>query len=126
METLTVDRTLQLLREAVAEKGPDFVYKDLSGTPADSFAECRYVHGDEPGCLVGNVLFRHGIPLVRMQDFEGEGAGRVVRELVDTYESPAPSVLVAAQETQDSGGTWGEALDNAERAARQYAEQVAA
>lgn len=38
-ERLSYDRTVELLRELIAEKGEDFIYRD----PADYGADCFYV-----------------------------------------------------------------------------------
>lgn len=51
-----VKRVLDTLDAVVEEFGPDYKY---NGTEI----YCLYVHGDKPGCLAGQVLYRLGASL---------------------------------------------------------------
>jgi hypothetical protein len=114
---------LETLRTVVAER-PDYVY----AAPADqddTRASCFYVHGAgedaQPGCLVGHVLYRHGVSLDDLAAHEGAGAHDVTTALVDLMGEPDAvretlGALLEAQGQQDDGATWGEALAEATRA----------
>jgi hypothetical protein len=114
MITLTLERTKQLLAEAVAEKGAEYVYVNRDGDPADGdvSVSCHYVHGDQPGCIVGWVLYRAGVGLADLSEYEGRGAEDPVEGLM---EAPAEvrKLLNWAQDYQDQGTPWGEAVRRA-------------
>lgn len=128
---------LDLMAEAVAEKGEDYVYSS-----GDS-RNCAYVHGyktieqpneygqDEsvtvqdgpltPGCLVGNVLHRAGIPLELFEELginedcpADEALSRLAEQGHLKYTTEAMYALLGAQQLQDRNNTWGVALKNAE------------
>lgn len=85
MIALTLERTKQLLAEAVAERGEEYVYKNERGQDG-TFGDCAYVHGSpsgghSPGCIVGLVLHKAGVPLERLARHEGTPANRLVSEL---------------------------------------------
>lgn len=120
----TEDDALATLREAVAEKGADYIYTTPEGVQANGNVVCSYVHnGGEPGCIVGNVLHRWGVGLDALLRIEGSTAtilgsgvwhdGRTERYL----SRPVAGVLVAAQRAQDRGEPWGMALALAEEEA---------
>lgn len=108
----------RVLAEVVAER-PDHVYAEPVPAPM-SMTSCYYVHGAEddrtPGCLVGHVLNRLGVPLDTLQQHEGESASDVAaRTLIITGHPDETSavyrVLDDAQSWQDLGETWGRALE---------------
>jgi hypothetical protein len=113
---------MDTLRAVVAER-PEHVYNapDHMRTE-DNGNECFYVHVDrhgenpEPGCLVGCVLNRLGVPLASLARWEHFGvnamAGAVVEASVDVVQ-----VLAIAQDAQDNGATWERALAAAEHGA---------
>lgn len=103
----TAEAVEAVLRDVVAER-PNFVYEP----PDDSPGDCKYVHGNAPGCLVGHVLHRMGVPLAELSAHEGESAGDVLRVLTDADE-PAVNTLDTAQCVQDDGGYWSAALAEA-------------
>jgi hypothetical protein len=108
-ELLSYDRTVELLHEVIAEKGENFVYRE----PGDSDA-CLYAHGDEPGCLVGQVLFRAGVPMEDIAALD-KAASTDVASLAAEFERWMPrsavDLLSDAQNQQDGGATWGYALE---------------
>lgn len=99
--------------EKVAGENPDFIY-DASETG------CKYVKDSNPSCLVGQALFRLGVPidLLKMYDgFADSGAGTVLYE--DLYERDDPDAVgkcAVAQNEQDSGASWGTAVHRAKKA----------
>ena len=112
---------LVALQQAVEERGANFKYRDLFGE-----GDCRYVIDGEPACLVGEVLVGLGTPIgafAMMSPGERSGdintvrigaASRVLESggLVE-FSIDALNLLAAAQDFQDHGQTWGEALDAA-------------
>lgn len=125
----TVEETLETLRAVVSEKGPDYVYhaKDGHPFPDDVPIKCMYAHGDVPGCIVGHVLHRWGVPLEAFQSVEGISASAAVANFFPynfmtlDQVNAVSRVLGSAQRQQDNGRTWGEALTAAEYTAREYA-----
>jgi hypothetical protein len=105
---------LDLLTKIVSEQGEDFIYQPLPGTDG----QCQYVHGDQPRCLVGHVLFRLGVPLDALRELDdGTGANIGVVDLAWALNLDMPAeaqnALSAAQDRQDGGETWGVALQAA-------------
>lgn len=104
---------LETLREVVAGR-EEFVYE----TPGND-GRCYYVHysadgNKAPGCLVGHVLHRLGGSLTGMEsaEFEEPSGASSAAGIQLTYRSEL--ALAMAQEAQDSGLPWGEALSEAE------------
>lgn len=123
---LTLEKAKSMVDEAIRDKGSDFVYKRMPGM------DCKYVHEGqvwdpdveeyvrdesvyEPGCIVGYVLHKAGIPLAAMQNSEGNNAeellDRLERAGLLTVESEASEFLNNVQDLQDSGNSWGSARD---------------
>lgn len=115
MRTVDVDEVIALLERAVAERGEDFTYCYVAWA-------CKYSHGDEPGCIVGHVLYYLGIPLEDMSSIEHQTVtSELVAPLLRSHDivltDTAAWVLRCAQSVQDGLSTWGEALDAARQAA---------
>jgi hypothetical protein len=113
---ITDDDVIRTLREVVAER-PDYVYERPAhmhgGLPS-----CLYVHyteaGErEPGCIVGQVLHRLGVPLETLERHEGHTAAYVATDAVGSMSDDIARILDTAQYRQDEGKTWGEALADA-------------
>jgi len=122
-ELPSVDDVLASLERAVEKKGADYVYTLPNGTRAGEvdpdtniLAGCLYVHGNEPGCIVGHVLHDWGVSLDQLRSYEQDTAETVIQHLmaskdivVDQYD-PVVEVLRTVQTYQDNGETWGEAV----------------
>ncbi|MFF1597704.1 hypothetical protein ACFVYV_09430 [Streptomyces mirabilis] len=119
---VTAETVLKTLREVVAER-PEHVYESPDNAPKSNVS-CYYVHGyadgvQVPGCVVGHVLNRLGVPLSELRLHEGESAYTLVGKLLrvldpeDQYEVEA--VLSEVQYNQDGGQPWGRALEIATR-----------
>lgn len=130
--TTVVDeaKAIELLERAVEEKGSDYV------DPRSSTTGCEYAdEKGQPLCIVGHVLSYLGVDL-RPVVFESAYGGPEERlwgddfsaaELYGSSEkaplgdieftSEATYVLSEAQNYQDSGKSWGEALGAAQGAA---------
>lgn len=119
---LTPERAFELLREVVAEYGAEHVYnkqRALDGRPV-----CRYVHGDEPGCIAGQVYHRAGLSLGQLSSLEGKTAK--FEGFYDMGVEPkAAHLLREAQVLQDQGYTWGAALAAGARYYARYLGEVA-
>lgn len=116
-------QVLDTLRAVVNEQ-PENVYEKPAEYAEDaelSGIDCFYVHpGNTCGCLIGVVYNRLGVPLDVLKEHEGRTASQVGR---DVLRLPQDTVikretllyaLDAAQAEQDSGATWGRALQQAE------------
>lgn len=114
-------KALELLRAAVATRGPDYVYKPPSS------GHCVYVADGKPSCVVGVALAIHGVPIAQLQKLDGQEKGGTSAAGLDSHLSfvnrEAASVLGAAQAVQDEAYidqlfdptcTWGAALIAAE------------
>lgn len=110
VEPLTLDRAVELAREVVAEKGADFVYEEEEGAWGG-----LYVHaGDKPGCLVGHILLRHGVPVETLKNYNSMGIAWVADE-TGVAAAEATNFLESVQGDQDDGHSWGKAVDEAAR-----------
>lgn len=137
---LTRELAIELLGQAVAEKGEDYVYAN-----EEQPGSCTYVHGYRdvtvmetefnveetetiqvapltPGCLVGNALHRFGVPLEAFAELGLNDDTPVATALSDleahgylTYTRGAQIVLSVAQNNQDQGCTWGASVETAVR-----------
>lgn len=108
----------RVLHEVVTER-PDHLYESPENPP-NPMTVCYYVHSETgtavPGCLVGHVLNRLGVPLATLEQHEGESAADVAALTLEISGHPddtaeAYRVLDDAQTFQDMGRTWGRALE---------------
>ena len=98
----------------VAAEQPDYVYSE---------EPCQYQHDGKPSCIVGHALHRLGVPIEALEalDDAQEGGG-VPASGLPSYlpilvEEGSRSALIAlgeAQEAQDDGIPWGEAVGGVE------------
>lgn len=126
--SLTLPAVREAMKAVVAERGEDYDYKA-------HHSACRYTQWVEPaegpatqvpGCLVGAVLNRLGVPLTEMDHWNDSAADDLLHNLrevddIDYADAEAAEwvgvYLGVAQEVQDHGGsghTWGDALRVAE------------
>lgn len=114
MDALTANDELfvKALREVAAEAGPDYTYPDewreQAGEGEDG-GQCRYVVNGQPACLIGRALAALGVPVAALENVEGSAAWAALGELHPTS-APVGDAANLAQERQDTGATWGEAL----------------
>lgn len=122
--TVPAAKVLETLK-AVASEHPDYVYAAPAEMTAGRVLTCFYVHetdGDQdaPGCLIGRVLHELGVPLASLSSYEGTGAYSVAALVLDITGQPDEiagtiRALATAQDAQDNGATWGDALAEATR-----------
>lgn len=115
MIKVSAERVIEVLREVVAER-PDYVYSAPEGRRAHG-ATCFYVHGEGtdavPGCVVGVVLNRLGVPLEDLAEYEGDTAQHMATRFLTTPLSAA-DVLRRVQIEQDQGASWATALSHSD------------
>lgn len=110
-------RALELVDQAIEEKGEDYVYTNDRGQTAhkDTIIKCSNWHEIDgkmvPGCIVGDALHRGGVKLTQMN--KSMAAGDLVEALLsDEIAHVTDKVmmfLAYIQNAQDRGNTWGEA-----------------
>jgi hypothetical protein len=121
--TVSAETLIQTIRE-VADDDPERVYKapDHMGR-APGGVNCYYVHtsadGWQAGCLIGKALNRLGVPLEVLRANEGKSAGLVINRLINLTGSfaetqSANTFASVAQDCQDQGSPWREAVHTAE------------
>lgn len=134
---ITADQAIEGLRLAVAERGHGYIDPGAEGGRDD----CRYVvldeAGDMPGCIAGTALFKVGVPLSELRQWEGNTVDSMI-PAVKTWPTTgygnmtdadgfltreAGSVLMKAQSIQDAGAPWGAALGAAEAKYREIKEE---
>lgn len=127
MLNLDLKKAQELVAEAIAEKGEDYVYEKVGAF------SCLYVHGKpdiwdpeeekyvsapenlKTGCLVGHALKLGGVPMeVMYESINNEGGSdSMLEELRDrgfvTSTDDAKVYLANIQNAQDMGAPWGEA-----------------
>lgn len=104
---------IKLMREMLAEAQarPDRVYRARVNGKLEMGGDCRYdrgFHDTEPclenGCIVGRGLVRLGVT-------EGLAVGALASKLLSGYIfPPIDGIIQRAQNAQDFGDTWSEAV----------------
>jgi hypothetical protein len=124
---LTVKSVTDALLTAVGERGNEYVYTNghgmQAGTRDDRGARlavtCSYVHnagtpGECPGCIVGYVLAKHGVSLSVLSQEEGGASTELLKNLRNSgvldCDSTVSRMLDYAQQAQDIGKTWHDAV----------------
>lgn len=145
IRSIDADKALELLHQAVTTRGTGFNYRAsaLGRTPAP-IPVCRYEYDGRADCVVGTALSLFDVPLSALQaldaglpedheDDAGLPDGSADASIDSTWARitleqrghvrltrAAALVFRAAQQSQDSGNTWG----HAESAAIELAERL--
>lgn len=114
MIDITLDSVRTGLLALVEQEGEDFIYKRNNGN-------CTYTREGDGDCLVGRFLIAEGVPVERLETADQHPTGlrapallrQLVNEGVITVTEPAIGVLDIAQDFQDSGEPWGDAVNYA-------------
>lgn len=116
-QPITVESFTQAMRDAVAERGGDWIYPRNEEDSTWHLQEpgsaglCRYFLEDgSPACIIGTAL--HNLGYAPDQVKEGSGARAILRSIgapVAVQEAAA-----GAQSMQDVGGAWDDALNEYE------------
>lgn len=135
MEHIDSRKMLDLLDKVVGSAGPDHTYdrtRQLWGEDDLDFLDrqlevlvdpvaggtCGYFYADgSPACIVGQVLSIVGVTAEETGYANLSSVGALVDELELPWTDDAIRVAMAAQNTQDRGRSWGEALREARRVA---------
>lgn len=102
---------VRVVREIAAEQ-PDRVYERPRGTGIGIAPACLYAHGAEPGCIMGHVAIRLGVPIDVVQDWDGKGG---IATILKAHSIQEGVWLDEVQVRQDQGETWGDAVELADR-----------
>lgn len=109
-KTFTKAEFVQAVKDSVEEKGRDYIYnKEGVG--------CVYRHDNTPMCLFGHALDKLGIterPNGRSLDEIASDVDQEIGAILEEFDIGEYAFVEAAnqaQARQDSGDTWGEALD---------------
>lgn len=108
LEELTPEIVTPVIEAVVAEYGEDYRYEAPGG------GSCVYLHEGEPSCIVGQVMSRLGVDITGWDDESWPGYASIANKVLDTTTSTLPPVhraLHYAQSDQDTGATWGAALE---------------
>lgn len=119
MITIDKRKMLGLLRKAVKERGADWRYENGN---FDGIGCVYQSDAGEPACIVGHALYYYDPKLLKAFGSCANGAafGGAAQLVVeagyyDVHFTPGAYVAASrAQELQDAGFTWGEALAGAE------------
>lgn len=114
-------QVLSITGDLLTEFGEDYVYQ-----PQGEEQRCDYVRGEEPSCIVGQILYRAGVPLGRLREADaatygaGVPADNLIMSLIDegvlSSDVGVIPFLAAVQREQDAGEPWGSAVRYAKRA----------
>lgn len=107
-------RALELVDAQIAKKGADYIYT-APETDDHLPGQCLYMHGDEPGCIMGHILTDLGFEL--NSSHEGRGITTLLIDLMCDHDlrvtDRAVNLLSWIQWGQDGGESWGKARANA-------------
>jgi hypothetical protein len=123
-EMLTVLRTL---KEVVTEAGPEWIYVRRPNATGLGTG-CVYVHNGEPDCIAGRVLAKLGVSTADLSKWEGKVCGQMSSEHLTVelnlpripFDEHSLGVLNVAQDSSDSGYSWGSSLEKARAHAREF------
>lgn len=106
----------RIIREviAVAQERPDFVYA-RPAVPSPSFGQalCQYVQDGQPGCIIGQALWRLGYigPSLEEAGENTSAVGSVLSYLNLHLDDEEADWLRDVQYQQDSGQRWFRAVE---------------
>ena len=107
----TYDQLLGALEGAVEEMGEHYIYP-----PSVDGRQCRYTHGPvgdlSCGCLIGHALYRLGVNLEDLTEYDGTGEpdDTAARDLPYWADWKASALASGVQSRQDDAMEWGRAL----------------
>lgn len=112
---LTYDDAILALQRAVMDKGENHRFEPEDPDNPNTYWYFNPASG-ECGCIVGQALSYFGITKETLGEYnQGTGFGSLLRVTprVVTCDPEAKTLLQATQDEQDSGATWGEAVNHA-------------
>lgn len=115
MRTNRDNKFIAAMDAEVGEAGRDFVYREEHGRHQSGKPTCVYVFNDKPSCLIGRALFRIGVPVEELRNHDEDTpygvSASCVMDHLGGFSYKVGLAADYAQDVQDRGGTWGEALD---------------
>lgn len=100
---------LELIRRAMEDRGENYVYNN-------HFKVCRNFIQNKPACIVGHGMGQLGLTVEECDNFSAAITQDAVNKRTGYYMTDlARTLFAAAQQVQDSGGTWGLAFKVAQR-----------
>ena len=113
MIKITRTSTIEALQSAIDLMGPDYTYVTPGGEDAAVDVMCSYVDQakNAPSCIVGHVLYAHGVTLSELVQYEGESAHKTATAFGASEQ--VGDMLNRVQELQDTGVPWAEAVKGA-------------
>lgn len=115
MTKFTKAQILEAAEHAVEKMGADYVYPRSQPNSPD-YGDCVYAEPDgSPSCIVGHIVAElDPESFALITELRGGDrifpADRLWESGFETHSEVAVDALVNAQEAQDNGETWGEAL----------------
>lgn len=98
----------------VAAENPDYVYENKGTGLGPS---CAYVADGKPSCIVGHALYRLGVPIETVADFDNYGVFEYVvdnrSDLIDASNDSTYRAVAMAQTMQDEKHPWGASVAEA-------------
>lgn len=114
---LSIAKAKKLARQVVEARGRDFVYQLKTGQKCTYRKQSELPKEDpraQTGCVVGEVLKLVGETRHLRSKHDNDGVGDLAAVYPDIMTDAASRYLDRLQQYQDSGYTWGIALDAAE------------
>lgn len=122
---INAQQALDGLREAVAERGRDYVDPDANNSGEFSVNACRYVRDGKPSCIGAQALSKAGVTVEELTRWEGHSAlamapgahksvglvGNAIPQEYGIVTTSAAAILSRAQDGNDAGKPWGKILD---------------
>lgn len=124
---IDINQARELLAQAVETQGRDFVYKARGISGPCSYVPMRPLAGGraygpvaadnrtKTGCLIGVALDIAGETRHHVPDVSSLSINALWIKFPDMLTREAAEYFTEAQDAQDTGRTWGEAYDRAER-----------
>lgn len=110
MAKFTLDQITEALEAVVAERGEEYRYDDDFEKHHASYG-CRYIIGEKPACIVGALYSRLGVSNSTLKKWNGYGGVRSIAFHSRLIPDEAEEALGRTQASQDTGHTWGQALE---------------
>lgn len=111
--TITITRADadRILPQIIEEFGEDYTYPQRGPGFTLNSISCYYVWDGEPDCIIGKLLSRLGADANFLGKCDSVGSIRelVGADLVEVDDEYLLEALTTMQNTQDNGGTWGQA-----------------
>lgn len=109
----TDEEALDALRQPVQQRGRDYLAAGASTSGYAGPSSCKYwdTEKNEPSCLVGNALTILGVDRETLIREDETGENFLVSELSRMFSEAIRRTYDRAQDCQDNGATWGDALD---------------